>query len=71
MCQPNAPRRRLPRDVATAANAGVDFCGVAWGLDPERLRAARPPLVVDAMDELVAVVRGDQSSRTGRASTAS
>ncbi len=58
-------------DVATAANAGVDFCGVAWGLDLERLRAARPALVVDAMDELVAVARGDQSTRTGRASTAS
>jgi phosphoglycolate phosphatase len=58
-------------DVATAANAGVDFCGVAWGLDPERLRAAHPALVVESMDELVEVVRGDQSKRTGRASTAS
>ena len=58
-------------DVATAANAGVEFCGVAWGLDPERMRAARPALVVDSMDELVGIVRGDQSRRTGRASTAS
>jgi phosphoglycolate phosphatase len=58
-------------DVATAANAGVDFCGVAWGLDPERLRAARPALVVESMDQLVAVVWGDQSRRTGRASSAS
>ena len=58
-------------DVATATNAGVDFCGVAWGLDPERLRAARPALVVESMDELVGIVRGDQSRRTGRASTAS
>jgi phosphoglycolate phosphatase-like HAD superfamily hydrolase len=58
-------------DVATAANASVDFCGVAWGLDPERLRAARPAVVVESMDELVAIVRGDQTRRTGRASTAS
>jgi phosphoglycolate phosphatase len=58
-------------DVATAANAGVDFCGVAWGLDPERLRAARPAIVVESMDALVGIVRGDQSRRTGRASTAS
>jgi phosphoglycolate phosphatase len=58
-------------DVATAANAGVDFCGVAWGLDPERLQAARPALIVESMDELVDIVRGDQSRRAGRASTAS
>jgi len=58
-------------DVATAANAGVAFCGVAWGLDPERLRACNPALVIESMDELVAIVLGDQTSRTGRASTAS
>jgi phosphoglycolate phosphatase len=58
-------------DVATAASSSVDFCGVAWGLDPERLYAARPALVVESMDELVGIVRGDQSRRTGRASTAS
>ena len=59
-----------PVDVATAANAGVAFCGVAWGLDPERLRAARPETVVEDAAELVARVCG-QADRTGRASTSS
>jgi phosphoglycolate phosphatase len=69
-----APERMLlvgdsPVDVATAANAGTDFCGVAWGLDPDALRAARPACVVDSAAELVALVC--QPGRTGRASTAS
>jgi phosphoglycolate phosphatase-like HAD superfamily hydrolase len=58
-------------DVATATNAGVDFCGVAWGLDLDRLLASNPQRVVDSMAEVVGLVRGDQRSRTGRASTAS
>jgi phosphoglycolate phosphatase len=57
-----------PIDVATAANARVAFCGVGWGLDPERLRATRPGTIVESADELVALVL-DQAARTGRATT--
>lgn len=39
-------------DVLTARNAGVPSCGVTWGLQPEGLRAERPDLLVDRMDEL-------------------
>jgi phosphoglycolate phosphatase len=60
-----------PVDVATAANAGVAFCGVAWGLDPERLRGADPEIVVETPEELVALVVGPQAMRTGRARTSS
>jgi phosphoglycolate phosphatase len=58
-------------DVATAANGGVAFCGVAWGLDPEALRAADPSRVVESPDELVALVLDDQSARGARASSSS
>jgi phosphoglycolate phosphatase len=54
-------------DVATAANAGSAFCGVAWGLDPDALRRARPPCVVETPAELVALVVDDQAPRGGRA----
>ena len=60
-----------PVDVATAANAGIDFCGVGWGLDPARLRAVRPPWIVESSAELVAFVAGDQAVRPGRASKSS
>lgn len=60
-----------PIDVATAANAGVDFCGVGWGLDPAALRATRPARVVETPDALVVLVAGDQAMRGGRASTVS
>lgn len=60
-----------PVDVATAANAGIDFCGVGWGLDPDRLRAVRPTWIVESAAELVAFVVGDQAVRTGRAITSS
>lgn len=39
-------------DILTARNAGVPSCGVTWGLQPEGLRAERPDLLVDRMDEL-------------------
>jgi phosphoglycolate phosphatase len=58
-------------DVATAANGGVAFCGVAWGLDPEALRAARPSRVVESPAELVELVVGAQAGRGARASSSS
>ena len=60
-----------PVDVATAENAGIDFCGVAWGLDPERLRAVRPAWIVDSASELVTFVTNAHAVRTGRAITSS
>ena len=45
-------------DVETARNAGVAFCGVAWGLVPETLHAARAERVVRHPAEIVALVRG-------------
>jgi phosphoglycolate phosphatase len=60
-----------PVDVATAANAGVAFCGVGWGLDPAALRAARPGYLVDTAPELVAVVVDAQTVRGGRCRTVS
>ncbi len=50
-------------DVATAANAGVAFCGVAWGLDPAAMRAAGPARVVDTAAELVDLVLASQPAR--------
>jgi phosphoglycolate phosphatase len=56
------PRERVllvgdsPVDVHTAAAGGVAFCGVAWGLQPEALRAARPERLIDTPQELLAVV---------------
>jgi phosphoglycolate phosphatase len=43
-------------DVLTARNAGVPSCGVTWGLQPEGLRAERPDLLVDRMEQLTAFV---------------
>jgi phosphoglycolate phosphatase len=60
-----------PIDVATAANASIDFCGVAWGLDPDALRAARPPCVIDSAAALVTLAVDGQGLRGGRASSAS
>ena len=53
-------------DVATAANACTDFCGVAWGLDPDALRAARPARVIDSPAELLALVVEGQTLRGAR-----
>jgi phosphoglycolate phosphatase len=36
-------------DVRTARNAGTRVAGVAYGLDPEGLAAARPDLMVDSL----------------------
>ena len=60
-----------PIDVATAANAGTDFCGVAWGLDPDGLRAAHPSRVIESPHALVALVVDGQAVRGARASSAS
>jgi phosphoglycolate phosphatase len=60
-----------PVDVATAANAGTDFCGVAWGLDPDALRAAQPACVVASPGALVALVADGQSVRGARVSNVS
>jgi phosphoglycolate phosphatase len=58
-------------DVATAANAGVDFCGVGWGFDPAALRRVHPRWIVESAAELLGFAAGDQSVRGGRASTVS
>ncbi len=50
-------------DVLTARNAGVPCCGVTWGLQPDSVRAERPDLLVDRMEELTAYVL---ASRNGR-----
>lgn len=73
----DTPRARMllvgdsPVDLETAANAGTAFCGVGWGLDPERLRAARPAVVVEAPSDLVALAVPLQPARGGRASSSS
>jgi phosphoglycolate phosphatase len=46
-------------DVATARAAGVAFCGVAWGLAPDRLAAARPERVIADPAALVPLVLGN------------
>jgi phosphoglycolate phosphatase len=43
-----------PIDVRTARAAGTGFCGVSWGLAPDRLRAERPDRIVDHPREVVA-----------------
>lgn len=58
-------------DLATAANAGVDFCGVAWGLDPATLRAAGPARMVASAAALVALVLAPQPERGAAATTSS
>jgi phosphoglycolate phosphatase len=47
-----------PVDLATARAADVGFCGVLWGFDPERLRAAAPELLVRNAAELQALIQG-------------
>jgi phosphoglycolate phosphatase len=56
------PRERLllvgdsPIDLQTAAAGGVAFCGVAWGLQPEALRAAGPERLIAHPLELLVLV---------------
>jgi len=45
-------------DVRTARAAGTAFCGVAWGLAPEALRAEAPDRIISDPSELLAVVDG-------------
>jgi len=45
-------------DLRTARAGRVAFCGVAWGLAPEALEAARPERIIAHPRELVAVVEG-------------
>jgi phosphoglycolate phosphatase len=45
-----------PIDLETARAAGTGFCGVAWGIAPEALRAAGPERLVGSPAELVSVV---------------
>jgi phosphoglycolate phosphatase len=42
-------------DVATGRAAGVKVVGVAWGLDPAGLRAARPDRILEHPSELAAL----------------
>ena len=39
-------------DVLTARNAGIQVCGVTYGLQPESLRDAPPDILVDDLREL-------------------
>jgi phosphoglycolate phosphatase len=45
-------------DMQAARAAGFAFCGVAWGLNPERLMAAQPERMIARPSELVALVEG-------------
>lgn len=45
-----------PIDLQTAQSAGVAFCGVTWGPTTDRLRAARPPLLIDSPNDLRTVI---------------
>jgi phosphoglycolate phosphatase len=49
-------------DMDTARNAGVAFCGVAWGIVPDALRAARPERIVDHPADIVALACGGRSA---------
>jgi phosphoglycolate phosphatase len=46
-------------DLRTARAGGVAFCGVAWGLVPEALRAASPEHIIERPHELLALVSGE------------
>ncbi len=46
-------------DLDTAQAAGVAFCGVAWGIRPDQLRAAGVEPLLLHPRELVAVVMGE------------
>jgi phosphoglycolate phosphatase len=48
-------------DAATAQAAGIAFCGVAWGFDPQGLRAAAPERMVRSARELQAVIHGEST----------
>ena len=50
-----------PVDAATAQAAGIAFCGVLWGFDPERLRAAAPGLLAQSAGELLAIIDGEST----------
>jgi len=52
-----------PVDAATAQAAGIAFCGVAWGFDPQALRAAAPERMVQNAGELRAVIQGELTVR--------
>jgi phosphoglycolate phosphatase len=43
-------------DIRTGRNAGVQCCGVTWGLQPESLADPAPDLLVDRMEDLAAWV---------------
>jgi len=47
-----------PIDVRTARAGGTGFCGVSWGLAPDRLRAERPARIVDHPLDVVTAALG-------------
>lgn len=49
-------------DVQTARNASVRSCGVTYGLQPETFQQHPPDLLIDRMDELVALLRNGKQS---------
>jgi phosphoglycolate phosphatase len=65
LCRAHRSRALLvgdsPVDAATAVAAGIAFCGVLWGFDPERLRAAAPGLLVQSAGELLAIIDGEST----------
>jgi len=46
-------------DIQTARNAGIQACGVTYGLQPESLREVPPDLLVGRMEELANWVIGE------------
>ncbi len=46
-------------DALTARAGDVAFCGAAWGLAPDTLRAAKPERLIEHPAELVEVVFGE------------
>jgi len=46
-------------DIQTARNAGIQACGVTYGLQPESLREVPPDLLVGRMEELADWVIGE------------
>jgi phosphoglycolate phosphatase len=50
-----------PVDAATAQAAGIGFCGVLWGFDPDSLRVAAPGFLVKSAGEVLALIDGEST----------
>jgi phosphoglycolate phosphatase len=56
-------------DLHTAEAGGVVFCGVAWGIGPDQLRAAGVEPLLQQPRELVALVMGEHKGQRGHCPT--